>query len=103
MAASTPAPAPVAAPDPPQATATVTTASNQANWLDTILILGTLAILGGVLLGLFVTNIPQANLPIIASLASALLAAVVAGYAGYRWGASDALKKLTASTVSSNP
>jgi lysozyme family protein len=94
-AVTPPSAAPVVAPEPAPKPAAP---SNQANILDTLLILGTLVIIGGVLLGLFITTIPQANLPIIASLASALLAAVVAGYAGYRWGASDALKKLTAST-----
>ena len=96
-------PAPAAAPETASATATVTTTTttaSQANWLDTILVLGSLVIIGGVLLGLFVKEVPQANLPIIASLASAMLGAVIAGYAGYRWGASDALKKLTSVSTS---
>lgn len=99
---ATPDPTPAVVAEAPTSSATVTTTTtsgNQANVLDTILVLGALVIIGGVLVGLFVTTVPTANLPIIASLASALVAAVIAGYAGYRWGASDALKKLTATST----
>lgn len=99
MATASPTPAADAAPTS-TATVTTTSPSNQANFLDSILVLGALVIIGGVLVGLFVTTVPQANLPIIASLASALVAAVIAGYAGYRWGASDALKRVTATSTS---
>jgi hypothetical protein len=43
--------------------------------------------------GLFNVTDIKATLPIIASMASALISAVISGYAGYRWGSSAALKK----------
>jgi hypothetical protein len=64
-----------------------------ASPLDAILVLGTLGVIGGVLLGLFVLTVPQANLPIISGLAGAMVSAVISGYAGYRWGASEAQKQ----------
>jgi hypothetical protein len=92
--------APTPAPEPaPSATATVTTTttqSSQANDLDKALVIGTLLIIAGVIAALIFVNINQSQLAIIASLASGLMGAVIGGYTGYRWGASDALKKQTA-------
>jgi uncharacterized membrane protein YeaQ/YmgE (transglycosylase-associated protein family) len=87
----------------PAASATVTTTtahSGQANALDTILVVGTLLIIAGVIAALIFVSIDQSQLAIIASLASGLMGAVVGGYTGYRWGASDALKKLTSVSTS---
>jgi hypothetical protein len=61
--------------------------------LDTILVAGVLVIVAGVMWGLFNVTDIKATLPIIASMASALISAVISGYAGYRWGSSAALKK----------
>lgn len=61
--------------------------------LDAILVVGALALVGGGLAGLFLMTVPQANLPIIASLLSFLSGSVLGAYAGFRWGASDAMKK----------
>ena len=63
------------------------------NLLDAILVTGVLLILAGVLAVLAFLQVPQANLAIMASLASGLMGTVIGGYAGYRWGASDALKR----------
>lgn len=60
------------------------------NLLDYIMVVGALMIVGGIVLGLFVATDIKLTLPIIASVASALISAVIAGYAGYRWGASQA-------------
>lgn len=103
MPAIKPTPAPEAVPDAPVTSATVTTAptANQANFLDTVLVLGGMVLIGGVLLGLFINkDIGTANLPIIAGLAGTLLGTVIGGYAAYRWGASDAMKKTTATSTS---
>jgi hypothetical protein len=59
------------------------------NPLDYIMVVGGLLIVGGVVLGLFVATDIKLTLPIIASIASAIISAVIAGYAGYRWGASQ--------------
>lgn len=63
------------------------------NLLDAILVTGVLLILAGVLAVLAFLQVPQANLAIMASLASGMMGTVIGGYAGYRWGASDALKR----------
>lgn len=68
--------------------------------LDFLLVFGVLLIVGGVLYGLFQVTDLKATLPIIASMASALISAVISGYAAYRWGASDAMKKANASAPS---
>lgn len=61
--------------------------------LDGALVVATVLIVGGVLLGLFYVKVPQENLPIIAGIASGLVSAVIAGYAGYRWGASHSQRR----------
>lgn len=96
---ATPAPEPVAA---APATATVTTgpAPASSTFLDTTLVLAVVGIIGGVLLALFFVKTPQENLPIISGLAGTLVGTVIGGYAAYRWGASDAMKKLTAVSTS---
>lgn len=65
--------------------------------LDAMLVIGALVLVGGVLGGLFFARVPQANLPIIASLAGFLAGSILGGYAAYRWGASDAMKKASSS------
>lgn len=62
--------------------------------LDAITVSGSLIIIGGVLFGLFVTTVPSPQLPVIASLAGLIGGTVLGGYAGYKWGASEALKKV---------
>lgn len=62
-------------------------------WLDNILVLGSLLIVGGVLLGLFLATVPTANLPIIAGVTGTLVGTVIGGYAGYRWGASASMRR----------
>jgi hypothetical protein len=71
-----------------------------ASPLDACLVLGGLAIIGLVLCGLFLVKVPQENLPIVAGLAGTLLGTVVGGYAAYRWGASDAMKRIASPTQS---
>jgi hypothetical protein len=65
------------------------------NPLDYIMVIGGLVIVGGVVLGLFVATDIKLTLPIIASIASAIISAVIAGYAGYRWGASQTSERNT--------
>ncbi len=62
--------------------------------LDFILVVGALGLIGGGLYGLFtVKDIPKETLPIIASVLSFICGSILGAYAGYRWGASDAMKK----------
>lgn len=69
--------------------------------LDFILVIGALLLVGGGLYGLFmVPNISDKNLPIIASLLAFISGSILGAYAGYRWGASDAMKRQTATTTS---
>jgi hypothetical protein len=60
--------------------------------LDLIAVGGAMATVAGVLFGLFAVTVPQAQLPVIASLAGLIAGTVLGGYAGYRWGASEAMK-----------
>jgi uncharacterized membrane protein YeaQ/YmgE (transglycosylase-associated protein family) len=95
-------PAPVVVPDVPTAKATVTTTTGQnpqSSQIDTILVVGTLLIIAGVVAALIFVTINQAQLAILASIVSGLMGAVIGGYTGYRWGASDALKKQTATST----
>jgi hypothetical protein len=63
--------------------------------LDFILVVGALVLIGGGLYGLFtIQNIPKETLPIIASLLSFISGSILGAYAGYRWGASDTMKKV---------
>jgi hypothetical protein len=91
----------------PAASATVTTttsAGGQSSLLDTSLVLAGMAIIAFVLGCLFfVRDIPSASLPIIAGLSGTLLGTVVGGYAAYRWGASDAMKRSTATSQTAPP
>lgn len=79
--------------DPGGATAPPKAPVGADSHLDDILVVGVLVIVAGILLGLFQADI-KLTLPTIASFGSALISAVIAGYAGYRWGASDAMKKV---------
>lgn len=67
-------------------------------WIDLWAVTAVLAIVGGSVWALVSMHIPEAQLAILASLDSALLSAVVAGYAGFRWGASlqNSMKQKTA-------
>jgi hypothetical protein len=129
-AAKKPVPAPVAAPvvDPAPAP---TVAPSQSAWslighaiaqriaaparprpvkqpsgtslLDFILVTGALVLIGGGLYGLFtIHGIDSATLPIIASLLSFVSGSILGAYAGYRWGASDTMKKAAATTPTSS-
>jgi hypothetical protein len=75
MPATKPPPAPEAVPDAQlgaKATVTTTTAPNQqANRLDTILVVGTLMIVAGVVAALVFVPIDQSQLAILASIVSA--------------------------------
>jgi hypothetical protein len=80
---------------PPRARAQAST-----SLLDFILVVGALVLIGGGLYGLFmVPNIPKETLPIIASLLSFISGSILGAYAGYRWGASDAMKKVAVATA----
>lgn len=69
--------------------------------LDFILVVGALVLIGGGLYGLFtIKDIPKETLPIIASVLSFICGSILGAYAGYRWGASDAMKKANASAPS---
>src|SRR6185437_1667635 len=97
----TPAKAPASAPDPaPAQPAPLPAVSprESVNPLDFVLVAGALLILAGVLAVLAFRQIPQANLAIMASLASGMLGTVIGGYGGYRWGASDTLRRATTAT-----
>jgi hypothetical protein len=62
--------------------------------LDFILVVGALILIAGGLYGLFmVRDIPKETLPIIASLLSFISGSILGAYAGYRWGASEAMKR----------
>lgn len=94
----TPAKAATAPDDVPAAQATVTTTTvpnPQASHLDLILVGGTMAIVAGVVAALVFAKIDQSQLAILASIVSGLMGAVIGGYTGYRWGASDAQKRQT--------
>lgn len=68
--------------------------------LDFILVIGALLLVGGGLYGLFmVPNISDKTLPIIASLLSFISGSILGAYAGYRWGASDAMKRQAVTTT----
>jgi hypothetical protein len=124
MAISKPAPAAAAAPDPvPPAAANENAktfwpiiahaialriaapprarAQAGTSLLDFILVVGALVLIGGGLFGLFtLKNIPSSSLPIIASLLSFISGSILGAYAGYRWGASDTMKKVAIATAS---
>ena len=106
--ATLPAPAPPAAHDPaltaPAPTISQAIAqrilagagpkSGGNSLLDFILVVGALFLIGGGLYGLFtIKDIPKETLPIIASVLSFICGSILGAYAGYRWGASDAMKK----------
>lgn len=61
--------------------------------LDAFCVVTSLAIIGGSVAGLMLLDIPQNNLPIVASLLGTLLGTIVGGYAGFRWGSSIASKQ----------
>lgn len=63
--------------------------------LDAIVVIASLVIIGGAVSGLMFLDVPQNNLPIVASLLGTLLGTIVGGYAGFRWGASVAQKQTT--------
>lgn len=69
------------------------------NALDAALVLGTLLIIAIVVIALLFRVVPQANLPIISSVVSALLAGVPAAYAGFRWGSSVAGRRAAAAAA----
>lgn len=65
------------------------------SFLDFVLVCGALLLIGGGLYGLFtIKDVPKESLPIIASLLSFLAGSILGAYAGYRWGASDTMKKM---------
>lgn len=64
--------------------------------LDAIVVIGSIVIIGGAVAGLMWRDVPQNNLPIIASLVGTLLGTIVGGYAGFRWGSSIASKEANA-------
>jgi len=80
----------------PEAAASAPLTRDPINKLDAVLVIGVLLIIGGVCWVLAYRDVPQANLAILASIVSGLMGAVIGGYAGYRWGASDALKRAQA-------
>lgn len=61
--------------------------------LDAIVVCASIVIIGGAVGGLMFLEVPQNNLPIVASLLGTLLGTIVGGYAGFRWGASVASKQ----------
>lgn len=71
--------------------------------LDFILVVGALLLIGGGLYGLFtIKDIPKETLPIIASLLSFISGSILGAYAGYRWGASDTMKKVAIADAASS-
>lgn len=83
----------IATPRPPQPPRQ----HNGASLLDFILVVGALVLIGGGLYGLFtIKDIPKETLPIIASVLSFICGSILGAYAGYRWGASDAMKRVSA-------
>jgi hypothetical protein len=76
-------------PDPGAQTPAPAPPTDPVNKLDATLLVGVLLIVGGGVAALVFANIPKDNLAILASLLASLLSAVIAGYAGYRWGASQ--------------
>jgi uncharacterized membrane protein YeaQ/YmgE (transglycosylase-associated protein family) len=69
------------------------------NTLDAIVVVGALLIIGGAVAALVFANIPKDNLAILASIVAGLAGTVIGGYAGYRWGASEALKRAQAASA----
>ena len=67
--------------------------NNIASALDAMVVMTCLLILAGVVALLAFVPVPQANLPILASLASGIFGAVISGYIGYRWGATATSNK----------
>lgn len=85
---------------PPAAPKAATSPKDGPNALDFVLVIGAMLMVGGGLVGLFLGDQKQ-TLPIIASILSFLCGSILGGYAGYRWGASDALKKLSPAPTAS--
>lgn len=74
------------------------------SFLDFILVVGAQMMIAGGLYGMFtVHDIPKETLPIIASVLSFICGSILGAYAGYRWGASDAMKKATGSAAGGAP
>lgn len=69
--------------------------SSGSSLLDVIAVGGAILIVGGVMVGLFLVTVPDGQLPVIASLGGLVAGTILGGYAGYRWGASEAMKKLS--------
>ena len=61
--------------------------------LDAMVVMTCLLILAGVVAILGFIKVPQENLPILAGLASGIFGAVIAGYIGFRWGATATSNK----------
>ncbi len=61
--------------------------NNMTTLLDAAMVMTCVLILAGVVGILAFVQVPQANLPILASLASGIFGAVISGYIGFRWGA----------------
>lgn len=54
--------------------------------LDALVVVGTLVLVAGSCVALVFVRIPEANLPILSSVVSALIGGVLGLYAGARWG-----------------
>lgn len=61
--------------------------------LDAIVVVGSLAIIGGTLAGLMVLKVPTDQLPIVAGTLGTLLGTAIGGYSGFRWGSNIASKQ----------
>lgn len=70
-----------------------------ANHLDAAVVLVVLLIVGGVLWALATIKIPSENLAVLAGLSSGLVGTVIGGYAGFRWGSSQASKPQVPGTM----
>jgi len=71
--------------------------------LDAIVVVGSVAIIGGGIAGLMFLDVPSDNLPIVAGLLGTVMGTILGGYAGFRWGASVAQKDTQPVRVTNSP
>ena len=72
-------------------------------FLDSIVVIFTLVILGFIAWALVFRQVPENQLAILASIASALIGGVIGAYAGYRWATSKQATETIANLAAKAP